>query len=116
MPPQTDPSTNVPAVRLLKIAALVFAAIGGSMAAWGVDQWFHHPETRATQFGFEAPLWPAFTLFVLGATVVVVGLFWTAAERVADGENLFAQRHRRREHPPDTPQNGQQPDGSLPSD
>ncbi|PSQ87817.1 MAG: ABC transporter permease, partial [Bacteroidetes bacterium QH_2_63_10] len=38
--------------------------------------------------------------------VVVVGLFWTAAERVADGEDLFAQRHRRRRSPSD-----QQPDG-----
>lgn len=96
MPPQNDPSSNTSAVRLLKIAALVFAGIGGSVSAWGVDKWINQPQARASQFGFEAPLWPAFTLFVLVATVVIVGLFWTAAERVADGENLFAQRHRRR--------------------
>lgn len=96
MPPQNDPPTNASAVRLLKIAALVFAALGGTMSAWGVDKWINQPQARASQFGFEAPLWPAFTLFVLVATVVIVGLFWTAAERVADGEDLFAQRHRRR--------------------
>ena len=100
MPPQNDPSNNASAVRLLKIAALVFAVVGGSMSAWGVDKWIHQPQARASQFGFEAPLWPAFTLFVLVATVVVVGLFWTAAERVADGEDLFAQRHRQ---PPQDP-------------
>jgi hypothetical protein len=89
------------AVRLLKIAALVFAAVGGTMSAWGVDKWINQPQARASQFGFEAPLWPAFTLFVLVATVVIVGLFWTAAERVADGEDLFAHRHRRRHSSPE---------------
>lgn len=71
------------------------------MAAWGLDKWIRYPEARASQFGFEAPLWPAFTLFVLLATAVVVGLFWTASGRVADGEDLFAQRHRRRPPPED---------------
>ena len=111
MPPQNDPSGNASAVRLLKIAALVFAAVGGSMSAWGVDKWIHQPQARASQFGFEAPLWPAFTLFVLVATVVIVGLFWTAAERVADGEDLFAQRHRRRRSSSDDSPTDQQPDG-----
>jgi hypothetical protein len=97
MSPPNDSSNNASAVRLLKIAALVFAGIGGSVSAWGVDKWINQPQARASQFGFEAPLWPAFTLFVLVATIVIVGLFWTAAERVADGEDLFAQRHRR--HP-----------------
>jgi hypothetical protein len=78
----------------------VFAAIGGSMAAWGLDKWINHPEARASQFGVEAPLWPAFTLFVLFATVVGVMLLWTAAGRVEDGEDLFAQRHRRRRSDP----------------
>ncbi|MFB6273560.1 MAG: ABC transporter permease [Salinibacter sp.] len=100
MPLQSDnPSTT--AVQLLKGAALAFALIGGGMAAWGLDKWIRYPEARATQFGFEAPLWPAFTIFVFAATVVGVLLLWTAAGRVADGENLFAQRHRRRSSGPD---------------
>ena len=95
MPSRNDASSSAP-VRLLKGAALVFAAIGGGMAAWGLDKWIRYPEARASQFGFEAPLWPAFTLFVLFATVLGVALLWTAAGRVEEGEDLFAQRHRRR--------------------
>jgi hypothetical protein len=106
MSPPNDSSNNASAVRLLKIAALVFAGFGGSLSAWGVDKWINQPQARASQFGFEAPLWPAFTLFVLFATVVIVGLFWTAAERVADGENLFAQRHRRRSSSSEDSSNG----------
>lgn len=99
MPSRNDVPTTGPA-RLLKGGAVVFAAIGGSMAAWGLDKWITHPEARASQFGFEAPLWPAFTLFVLFATAVGVMLLWTAAGRVEDGEDLFAQRHRRRRSDP----------------
>jgi len=100
MPSPNDASTRAPA-RLLKTGAVAFAVIGGAMAAWGLDKWVHQPEARASQFGFEAPLWPAFTLFVVGAMVVGVALLWSAAGRVADGEDLFAQRHRR--HPSETP-------------
>ncbi len=95
MPTKSDPPPNRPATRLLKGAALLFAAIGGSIAAWGLDKWVRYPEARASQFGFEAPLWPAFTLFVFVATAVVVGLLWTTAGRVEEGEDLFANRHRR---------------------
>lgn len=99
MPSLNDPPSDA-AVRLLRGAALVFAVIGGGMAAWGLDKWVRYPEARASQFGFEAPLWPAFTIFVLLATVVIVGFFWTVARRVANGENLFAQQHRRRQSAP----------------
>lgn len=95
MPPRNESSSHRAAVRLLRGAALLFAVVGGGMAAWGLDKWIRYPEARASQFGFEAPLWPAFTVFVLLATIVVVGLFWTVAGRVANGEDLFAQRHRR---------------------
>jgi hypothetical protein len=88
-------------VHLLRGAALIYALIGGGMAAWGLDKWIRYPEARASQFGFEAPLWPAFTLFVLVATAVGVRLLWIASGRVADGEDLFAQRHRR--HPSEEP-------------
>lgn len=94
--PTESPAT---AARLLKGAALVFAGLGGAFLVWVGDKWINHPEVRASQFGFEAPLWPALGGFVLVAIVTVVGLFWTAARRVSEGEDLFAQRHRRRRDP-----------------
>jgi hypothetical protein len=69
------------AARLLKGSAVVFAALGGSITAWGLDKWIRYPETRASQFGFEAPLWPAFVVFVVAATTATVMLLWTAARR-----------------------------------
>jgi len=95
MPPPTDSSKQT-VVRLLKGAALTFAVLGGGMTAWGLDKWVRYPEAQASQFGFEAPLWPAFAVFVAGATAVGVVLLWTAAGRVEEGEDLFRQRHRRR--------------------
>lgn len=91
-----DPSPLTPA-RLLKGAAVGFAVLGLSFIAWIGDKWVDFPEARATQFGFEAPLWPALGGFVLLATAAVVALFWTAAGRVEAGEDLFGQRHRK--HP-----------------
>lgn len=99
MPPRNDPSSPRAAVRLLRGAALLFAVVGGGMAAWGLDKWIRYPEARATQFGLEAPLWPAFVAFVVLATTAAVVLLWTAAGRVADGEDVFAQRSR--QHPQD---------------
>lgn len=84
------------AVFLLKGAAILFACLGLSFVVWIGDKWIEFPEARASQFGFEAPLWPALGGFVLLATGAIVALFWTAAGRVQSGENLFNQRHRRR--------------------
>ena len=94
-----DPSSDDSpprAARLLKGAALLFVALGTGFLAWLGRQWIRYPEMRASQFGFEAPLWPALGAFVLLAVAAVVALFWRAARRVEAGENLFAQRHRRR--------------------
>ena len=96
MPQPTDSSTQHTAARLLKGAAILFAVLGASFLVWVTDQWITFPEARASQFGFQAPLWPALGGFVLVAIIAVVSLFWTAAGRVETGENLFAQRHRRR--------------------
>ncbi|WP_233994004.1 ABC transporter permease [Salinibacter altiplanensis] len=103
MPPRTDDSPDMTAVRLLKGAALVFATLGAGMAAWGLDKWIRYPEARASQFGVEAPLWPAFTLFIVLAATVGVRLLWIAAGRAEDGEDLFARRHRRRRSDPPPP-------------
>lgn len=87
---------NSQAAYVLKGAAALFAILGGSFMIWVAAQWVKFPEARATQFGFEAPLWPALELFLLVAISAVVGLFWTAAKRIEQGEPLFRQRSRRR--------------------
>jgi type VI protein secretion system component VasK len=96
MPDRPNDSSRQTAAYLLKGAAALFAVLGLSFIAWIGDKWIEFPEARASQFGFEAPLWPALGGFVLLAVVAVVMLFWRAAGRVKRGEDLFAQRHRRR--------------------
>lgn len=91
---QRPADTSALPARLLKGAAVIVALLGGGMAAWGLDKWIRFPEARASQFGFEAPLWPGFVGFAALGTVVMIALFWTAARRVEGGEDLFAQRHR----------------------
>lgn len=81
---------------LLKGAALTLILLGGTMTVWGLDKWVRYPDVRASQFGFEAPLWPAFVGCALLGTAVGVFVLWTAARRVEAGEDLFSKRHRRR--------------------
>jgi hypothetical protein len=92
----TDDSPRSSAARILRAGALGFLLIGGGISAWLVVQWIKHPGIRASQFGFEAPLWPAALAFVLVATAAGVTLLWRASSRVTRGEDLFARRHRRR--------------------
>jgi hypothetical protein len=80
----------------LKAGAVSFGVIGAVITGWLVVQWIQHPEARATQFDASAPLWPSAAVFVVLATAAGVALLWTAARRVEAGEDLFAQRHRRR--------------------
>lgn len=99
MPRSTkDAPSRTPAL-ILKGAAGIFGVLGAAFVVWVLDKWQTVPEARASQFGFEAPLWPALALFVATATVAAVALLWRAARRVEAGEDLFAQRHRR--HPSD---------------
>ena len=94
-------SSSPRAAQLLKGAAILFSVLGASFIVWVADKWITFPEARASQFGFEAPLWPALGAFVLLATVAVGTLFWTAARRVERGEDLFARRHRKHPDPPE---------------
>lgn len=103
-------SSALSAAHLLRGASALFAVLGLSFLVWVWNQWAEHPEMRASQFGFEAPLWPALGGFVLIAIAAVVGLFWSAAHRVETGENLFAQRHRRQSSEWDEPINGSMDD------
>ena len=95
MPDPDPPPSNESAVQMLKSAAILFSVLGAAFLVWLSAQWQKYPEMRASQFGFEAPLWPALGAFVLLGVVAVVSLFWTAARRVEEGEDLFARRHRR---------------------
>ena len=96
MPDSASDRPSGGAARLLKGAAGLFVLLGAGFLAWLGRQWARYPELQASQFGFEAPLWPALGAFVLLGMLAVVALFWTAARRVERGEDLFAQRHRRR--------------------
>lgn len=104
MPDSTSP--NESAAQLLKSAAILFFALGAAFMVWLGARWQEYPELRASQFGFEAPLWPALGGFVLVGMVAVVSLFWTAARRVEAGEDLFSHRHRRQSSEWDEQSNG----------
>ena len=81
---------------LLKGAAVLAGTLGLLIVAWLVDKALRYPEVKASQLGSVAPLWVPFAVFVTLCVTLIVGLFWRAARRVEAGEDLFAQRHRRR--------------------
>jgi H+/Cl- antiporter ClcA len=93
---ERSPQSSSLAERVLYVGMLLFGLIGGGIAVWIANQWIENPHIRATQFDFQAPLWPAALVFVVVATIAGIALLRTAARRVRDGEDLFAQRHRRR--------------------
>ncbi len=84
------------AARLLRGAAVLTGVVGVGVAAWLADKAVRYPEIRAAQFEASAPLWIPFLLFVLACTGLMAYVFVRAARRVEGGEDLFAQRHRRR--------------------
>ena len=86
-------------VLLLKSAAGLTVAAGLALVAWLVDKALRYPDVRARQFGRfgpEAPLWSPLILFVGVFLAAAAYVFWRAARRLEAGEDLFAQRHRRR--------------------
>lgn len=103
--PDSD-TANASAARLLKSAAIVVSCLGAAFLSWLALKWQEYPEMRTSQFGYEAPLWPALGGFVLLGIVAIVTLFWIAARRVEKGEDLFAQRHRRKASEWDEQANG----------
>ena len=91
--PESDSQTHA---RLLKGAAVGVVTLGLLIVAWLVDKAVRYPEVQASQLGSVAPFWVPFAVFVACGAALIAGLFWRAARRVEDGENLFAKRHRRR--------------------
>lgn len=110
MPNSNAPVSSPLAARLLKGAAILFGMFGGAFLFWIGDKWLHQPEMRASQFGFEAPFWPALGGFVLLSVVAIISLFWTAARRVERGDDLFTNRHRKRRSEWSRPPNGKHSD------
>ncbi|SHK12307.1 hypothetical protein [Rhodothermus profundi] len=84
-------------VRLLRGAALLFGLLGLSIALWLADKAIRYPHILARQGSAAAPLWIPMLLFVLVCIGASIFLFLRAARRVAQGEDLYARRHRR--HP-----------------
>ncbi|PEN15408.1 ABC transporter permease [Longibacter salinarum] len=54
-----------------------------------------HPEMQASQFGNNAPYWPAVIVFIVVSVAAGATLLWRAASRLENGENLFEERHRK---------------------
>lgn len=92
----SGPSSRPAPAQLLKGAAVLAVVLGGLIVTWLVDKAVRYPEVKAAQLGSVAPLWVPFALFVSVCVALIAGLFWRAAGRVEAGEDLFAQRHRRR--------------------
>jgi hypothetical protein len=85
--------------RLLK-AGLTFAAlVGAVLSVWLLDKAIRFPEIQARQFGRfgdRVPLWIPFLLFVVASFAGICYVIWRAKQRVDSGEDLYAQRHRKR--------------------
>ena len=104
--PSASPPTRLPfhmpdahsmhPATLLRAGAAVFVLIGGSITVWLADKAFRYPEIQASQFGNTAPLWIPTILFVVVATAAGAYVLTRAARRVDEGDDLFADRHRRR--------------------
>ncbi len=90
------PESTIHPAALLRGGAAAFVLIGTAIAVWLVDKAIRHPEIQASQFGHTAPLWIPAALFVVLGTGAAAWLLLRAARRVDAGEDLFAQRHRRR--------------------
>ncbi|PSQ98485.1 MAG: ABC transporter permease [Bacteroidetes bacterium QS_9_68_14] len=80
----------------MKGAAVLAVGLGLAIVAWLIDKAVRYPEVQATQLGSVAPFWVPFATFIAICVALIARLFWRAARRVEDGEDLFAQRHRRR--------------------
>ena len=94
----SPPEQRTP-IRILKVAAGLTVASGLALVVWLVDKAIRYPGVRARQFGRfgpEAPLWSPLILFVLVFLSAAAYVFWRGARRLEAGEDLFAQRHRRR--------------------
>jgi H+/Cl- antiporter ClcA len=97
--PNSDEAPPRRQALLLKMASILSGLLGLSILVWLIDKALRFPFIQARQFGQfgeRVPLWIPLILFVLLFVVGATYLFWRAAQRVEGGEDLVAQRHRRR--------------------
>ena len=85
------------ATYLLYTAAATTVGAALFFLGWMINRALTYPGIQASQFGYEAPLWIPFGLFVTGCAIFMAYLFVRAGKRVEQGEDLFAKRHRK--HP-----------------
>lgn len=86
-------------LRLLRRAFVVVLAFAVTLTGWLTVQAFLHPDTQARQFGKygeAVPLWLPLILFVICGLCAIAYVFFRAARRVQQGEDLYAHRFRRR--------------------
>lgn len=76
---------------------MLLLVTGLGLLAWLIDKALIHPWDRISG---ALPFWIPFVVTVLVGIAGLTYLFLRAARRVQAGEDLFAQRHRRR---PDDP-------------
>lgn len=94
--------TTMRPATLLRTGAAVFVLVGTAITVWLADKAVRYPDIQASQFDNTAPLWIPAILFVVVSTVAGAYVLIRAARRVDDGDDLFANRHRRRPSEEDT--------------
>lgn len=83
MHPRNNPKE---AALLLRGAAVLFGVMGLAICAWLADKAIRYPFIRASQFGYDAPLWTPMIVFIAVCTTAVVLLFVRAARRMTIDE------------------------------
>ncbi len=80
----------------LRGAIGVSAALAVGLIGWITWQAIRHPDIQAALAGNVAPLWIPLIIFVAVCMGFLLAMLMKAYSRVANGEDLFAKRHRRR--------------------
>jgi len=95
----SDTTPNRQDSQLLKVGMGFAGIVGAILVGWILDKAIRFPEIQARQFGRfgdSVPLWIPFLLFVIISFAGILYVIYRAKQRVDEGEDLYAQRHRKR--------------------